>query len=422
MENICWKNTVGTLIGFIWLYMSASVAASVVGVLNGIMNPGGVREMIESFVTGSASRQPDMGDLIRDMFSVVMLIGYFLFARLLTRFIHLQSHQQDAEHLSSVRVAYILMFVACIPVLGGWIGFALMIVGYIKMLSGYYGLMHSVTFPPEAKAGVSTLYVCTFWLLAGCVVGCIPLVGDAIEGLITSVVLFVVTSAWKRIQNAAPDMTAEEEGIFRHREMPVHKWVLGDALVMVLFLDLIHVMSNMVCQEFLRHSSWFFLGYSVFWSLIYMSICVWLLRSRQVCSRLVAKIGLVVLLLRNLLAVFLSFVLTRPAIFSHFPLVDESCSLIAVCYIVGVFLFILYTDASLPLKIVVMAYAVVTQVIWGSSHILRLQETSADLSDARVLLACSYNACPYTTMGVMSVALAFVCYFVIRWRRQYMIN
>ena len=156
MENIYWKKTVGTLIGAIWLYTLADLAASITGAVNELLNPSGVMGMLKDLMeSGNGAPTLSIGDIIESMFSLLVIVGYYLFFRSLTRFARLQSNQQDGEHVSTVRTAYILLLVALIvdfvPMIGWLSSFVLMVIAYVKMLSGYRGLKKSITFPYEAR-------------------------------------------------------------------------------------------------------------------------------------------------------------------------------------------------------------------------------------------------------------------------------
>lgn len=187
---------------------------------------------------GSGAPSLSMGDIIESMFSILVLVGYYLFFRSLTRFSRLQSNKQDGEYVSTVRTAYILLVVALIvdfiPLIGWLASFVLMVIAYVKMLSGYRGLKKSYTFPSEARQGASTLYSCTIWTLVAYVLGCIPLVGSVIEGIITLVIFFTILSAWGRIKADAPNLIPEDEEDIKRDEMPDSVQILSDALLVIM--------------------------------------------------------------------------------------------------------------------------------------------------------------------------------------------
>lgn len=256
MENIYWKKTVGTLIGAIWLYTLAGIAASITGAVNAYLNPSGVMGIIKDLMEGgNGAPSQSMGDVIESMFSILMLVGYYLFFRSLARFARLQSNWQDSEKVSTIRTAYILLVIALIvdfvPTIGWLVSFVLMVIAYVKMLSAYRGLKKSATFPPEARQGASTLFACTIWTLVGYVLGCIPLFGSVIEGIITLIVFFTILSAWGRIKNSAPELTPEEEEAYKRDEVPDSVQILGDMLLVIFGVSLVgNALRFMGCMGF----------------------------------------------------------------------------------------------------------------------------------------------------------------------------
>lgn len=91
MANVYWKKSVSTLIGSIWLYTLAGIAASITGVVNAYLNPSGMMGRIMDLMNGESPMQISMGDIVEKIFTIFVLIGYYLFFRSLTRFMRLQS-------------------------------------------------------------------------------------------------------------------------------------------------------------------------------------------------------------------------------------------------------------------------------------------------------------------------------------------
>ena len=378
MENIYWKKTVGTLIGAIWLYTLADLAASITGVVNELLNPSGALGMLKDLMEGeSGAPTLSMGDIVESMFSILVIVGYYLFFRSLTRFARLQSNQQDGEHVSTVRTAYILLLVAIIvdfvPMIGWLASFVLMVIAYVKMLSGYRGLKKSYTFPSEARQGAATLYSCTIWTLVGYVLGYIPLFGGIIEGIITLVVFFTILSAWGRIKAGAPNMTPEEEEIYKRDEVPAYKRILGDTLIVVFGVSLLSGVLNFVgymgwshFEPYVLHHNGiittFYNGllgiiFDVFADLLMLALYLWMFCSKNLNLSSVSKSGLILLMMVELHALFNMMVDLQFITFGAEGLSNELRGyggvISHIFWMIGLCLFIISSQASKALKVVV---------------------------------------------------------------------
>ena len=95
-----------------------------------------------------------------------------------------------------------------IPVIGGIAWLVLMIIGYVKLLSGFKALKTSATWTDDARSGAGLIYSSTIWLLVGAVISIIPFVGGFLNALITLVIFFTILRGWKKIQAGAPAETA----------------------------------------------------------------------------------------------------------------------------------------------------------------------------------------------------------------------
>lgn len=428
MENIYWKKTVGTLIGAIWLYTLADIAASIAGAVNEILNPSGALGMIKDLMEGgSGAPSLSMGDIIESMFSILVLIGYYLFFRSLTRFARLQSNGQDSDNVSTVRTAYILLVVALlvdfVPLIGWLASFVLIVIAYVKMLSGYRGLKKSYTFPSEARQGAATLYSCTIWTLVAYVLGCIPLVGSVIEGIITLVIFFTILSAWGRIKNGAPEMTPEEEETFRREDIPDYKKVLGYALIAIFLVALISRVLLIAFHYGLIISLPSELDYMILYLLPYFAyggIYIWLITSRVKFS-VYSKLGLFMLLTEILGSIFLMMQE------SHYTKLDAilmggNISLVwdilsALC-VVGVLLFIWSTRASLYIKIIISLYPILNEYIWRV--VWRNEFVKANVlgcGDFEILNSVNIKF-DIILLIIIIIYLTLVYYFVSQWRKQ----
>lgn len=120
-----------------------------------------------------------------------------------------QANESDQKAAKDIYIAYILLIVAIvadfIPIIGGIAWLVLVIIGYIKLLSGFKALRDSATYTEDAKSGAAVLYTSTIWILVGAVVSIIPFVGGFINAIITLVVFFTILRGWKKIKDGAPD-------------------------------------------------------------------------------------------------------------------------------------------------------------------------------------------------------------------------
>lgn len=418
MENIYWKKTVGTLIGAIWLYTLADIAASITGAVNEILNPSGALGMIKDLMEGgSGAPSLSMGDIIESMFSILVLVGYYLFFRSLARFSRLQSNKQDGEYVSTVRTAYILLVVALIvdfiPFIGWLASFVIMIIAYIKMLSGYSGLKKSATFPAEARQGASTLYSCTIWTLVAYVLGCIPLVGSVIEGIITLVIFFTILSAWGRIKNGAPEMTPEEEEAFKRDEVPAYKQILGDWLIIYFFIVLISTLIDRIVPALPDFSLGLRVGLNLFWELTFIGLYIWLLYSSKAQLNLKAKAGLGVLILGRISVFIIPLIGNEMNSFGD--IVNDISS---VCFVVGMLIFIWYSVVSRNLKIIVTAYIIIKQFLIKILTQISLQSIPKDYPTGGPEPPQSMSALILLSVIIGIVFFILIFRFVSQWRKQ----
>lgn len=424
MENIYWKKTVGTLISSIWLYTLAGIAASAARVVNALMDPSGIMGMLKDMMEGgSGMPQISMGDIIEKMFSVLVLIGYYLFFRSLTRFARLQSDDRDSQNISTVRTAYILMIVALladfIPMIGWLISFVLIVICYIKMLSGYRGLKKSQTFPAGAREGAATLHSCVIWTLVGYVLGCIPMLGGVIEGIITIVVFFTVLSAWGRVKEAAPAMTPEEEETFVRDEPPAYKQVLGDWLIIYSFIALILTILDNVVQAIPDTPSGFWIGYNLFWTFVFAGIYIWMLCSSQARLNVGAKAGLGVLLLGRVIGVGLMLINSRIIEVENISsLQDILGTLSTACFTIGMLLFVWCSLASRSLKMIVTAYVILLLVLHQLQRMAIQLMMSMEEGPGAPSAALSMSSVLILSLLLKAAFFILIYYFVSRWRKQ----
>lgn len=412
MQNVYWKKSAGMLIGAMWLYTLAGIAASIAGVVNFFVNPSVLQNLLESLMEGELPGKPGVGDMVEDVFNVLVLVGYYLFFRSLTRFALLQQSAADRDRVGRVRTAYILMVIAMavgfIPLIGGLAAFVLMIVAYAKMISGYSGLKKSSTFPWEARRGASTLFACSIWLLVGYVVGGIPVIGGIIEGLIALVVFFVMLSAWGTIKAAAPEMTPEEEAAYLATEVPPHKQRLGDGMVayfLILFIDCLFT--------FIYDISSLGFFYECVVQLIILGIFIWLLASLRSRLHVVSLIGLILILVNVLERIVVySFIAYDP---SSIPTLQGNAIInisMMVAYLAGMMLFVWGSYCSLGIKVTITAYVVLSGIMSWALPIV----TSEFLSELEPEKINMVYRLTITVIAAVFLVLTFI--FVSLWKKE----
>lgn len=412
MQNVYWKRTTGTLIGAMWLYTLAGIAASIASAVNFFVNPSMLQDIMQSLMDGELPGKPGVGDMVEDVFNVLVLVGYYLFFRSLTRFSLLQKHAPDRDRVGRIRTAYILMVIALlagfIPLIGWLAAFVLMIVAYAKMIFGYAGLKKSPTFPEGARRGASTLFACSIWLLVGYVLGGIPVIGDIIEGLIAFVVFFVMLSAWGTIKAAAPDMTAEEEAAFRATEVPVHKQRLGDGLVAFFLTVFIARLFTFIYDI---SSLGFF--YECVVQLIILGIFIWLLASLRSRLHVVSLIGLILILVNVLESIVVySFIAYDP---SSIPTLLGNAIInisMTVAYLAGMMLFVWGSYCSLGIKVTITAYVVLSEIVSRALPIV----TSEFLSELEPEKINMVYRLTITAIAAVFLVLTFI--FVSLWKKE----
>lgn len=383
MKNRFWTKSVGSLIGAIWLYTLADIAGSVTGFVNGLLSPGGIMGVIASLTGEGGGSAFGLGDMLESLFPLLVLLGYWLFYSALTDFMRLQRSDADREAVAKVRKSYILMVIA---ILVGYLwlpgkiaALVLVIVAYVKLLSGYRGLKRSATFPEEARRGAGLLFASTVWLLVGYVIGIIPIVGDAIESLIGFVVFFSVLAGWGRIRRGAPELSEAEVaeleaqeakvvrksiipvwwfpvyvGIFllscivqfslRMEWIPEHFWGYDHPYFGTVTLALVSEIAGIVCR------------------LLIIGVCCFLLGSKKVALSSLSRIGLILMVAMIVLLLFVTYLHYLVPVSFDLPFSDyyslRSYVWIALdaLFIAGSLLLVWSTSSRRTVKISVTVY------------------------------------------------------------------
>ncbi len=206
MTNSTWYKTVDKLVGGILLYTLADIASSICDLVDSASNVG---DMMNMFSGRGSMGGPSGAEITGWICSVLVIVGYILFFRAIVKFSTVQTNKTDEENAVRIKQSYIFLILATlmdfIPVAGDFIALIFLIISYVKQLKGYKGLSQSKVWTSEARKGASTLHTVVVWTLIAAILGLIPLVGDAIEGIIRFILFFVVLSAWRRIQRNEPN-------------------------------------------------------------------------------------------------------------------------------------------------------------------------------------------------------------------------
>lgn len=198
-----WSQYTGMIIKAIWIYTIAGIFGAIFGAIDRILNPVSILAALSGEdMPGSAFGTLDT------ICQILVIAGYVLFFLNIKKFVDIQTTDADRKAAKDIYIAYILLIVAIvadfIPVIGGIAWLVLVIIGYIKLLSGFKALKASETWSEEARSGAGLIFSSTIWLLAGAVISIIPFVGGFLNALITLIIFFTILRGWKKIQAGAP--------------------------------------------------------------------------------------------------------------------------------------------------------------------------------------------------------------------------
>ena len=206
-----WEESVDMIIKSIWIYTIAGILGAIFGAIDGILNP----VSFMAALTGEEGPTGAFGTL--DIIcQIAVIVGYVLFFLNIKKFVDAQPTDADRAAAKNVYTSYLFLIIATvvafIPIVGGIAWLVLIILSYVKLLSGYKGLRESATLKTEAKNGAGILYTATIWILVGMVINIIPLVGGFLNAIISLIMFFYVLRGWKQIgQNAPEDTGAASE-------------------------------------------------------------------------------------------------------------------------------------------------------------------------------------------------------------------
>ena len=256
MENKPWKQTVGTLITAVWIYTLAGIFGSIISAIDTIHSGFDIIGALTGDGGGSGSFM-SFWEFWDYMCTVLVVIGYILFYRSLNRFEKLQLNSSDTRGAHKVKISYILLILAAaaglIPFAGWIIKLILIIISYVKLLSGYRSLKRSEVLPQQARDGFARLYSCSVWLLVFGIIGCIPAIGPIIEGVASIVIFFLVLSGWKTVRLGAPALTVEKAQSIGWQEVPANVYNLSRFTFETLLADPDNIKDNF--ESYLNHFS-----------------------------------------------------------------------------------------------------------------------------------------------------------------------
>lgn len=201
-----WEQSVDMIIKSIWIYTIAGILGAIFGAIDGILNPVG-------FLSAMAGEEGPTGafGVLDTICQIAVIAGYVLFFLNIKKFVDVQPTDADRAAAKNIYIAYMLLIIGVvvrfIPVIGGIAWLVLVIIGYVKLLSGFKALRDSANMTPCAKNGADILYKSTIWILVGAVLSIIPFVGGFLDAVITLVVFFTILRGWKQIGQGAPEDT-----------------------------------------------------------------------------------------------------------------------------------------------------------------------------------------------------------------------
>ena len=131
-----WEQSVDMIIKSIWIYTIAGILGA----------------------TGEEGPTGAFGTL--DIIcQIAVIVGYVLFFLNIKKFVDAQPTEADRAAAKNVYTSYLFLIIATvvafIPIVGGIAWLVLIILSYVKLLSGYKGLRESATLKTEAKNGAN---------------------------------------------------------------------------------------------------------------------------------------------------------------------------------------------------------------------------------------------------------------------------
>ena len=206
-----WEQSVDMIIKSIWIYTIAGILGAIFGAIDGILAGilGAIFGAIDgilnpvSFMAAMSGEEGPTGafGVLDTICQIAVIAGYVLFFLNIKKFVDVQPTDADRAAAKNIYIAYMLLIIGVvvrfIPVIGGIAWLVLVIIGYVKLLSGFKALRDSANMTPKS----------TIWILVGAVLSIIPFVGGFLDAVITLVVFFTILRGWKQIGQGAPEDT-----------------------------------------------------------------------------------------------------------------------------------------------------------------------------------------------------------------------
>ena len=145
-----WEQSVDMIIKSIWIYTIAGILGAIFGAIDGILNPVG-------FLSAMAGEEGPTGafGVLDTICQIAVIAGYVLFFLNIKKFVDVQPTDADRAAAKNIYIAYMLLIIGVvvrfIPVIGGIAWLVLVIIGYVKLLSGFKALRDSANMTPVCQ-------------------------------------------------------------------------------------------------------------------------------------------------------------------------------------------------------------------------------------------------------------------------------
>ena len=187
-------------------------------------------DLLDAFISffanffGGAKDAEELLTMIRVVVAaapIVYLLGLYRFRNLLS--------ERDASSVSKLIVAAYFLFAGVVieflPFGPDLLASICRLVAQILMLVGFGRLRRSESFPAKARRGAVMAFVATWLVVAGWLVGWIPMLGDILDFVLRLLALIFVLIGWGRIKGALDggDGTMSAEGSSEGRATAVSR-------------------------------------------------------------------------------------------------------------------------------------------------------------------------------------------------------
>lgn len=201
-----WKQTTAAIYKAVLFFTIGGIASSI---FNFFASIGDTASAISS-LTGNGGGGLNIWNILSIVATLAILYGYYLFLTSLKSFKGLVN-TADAPKIQSISTSTILMIVGAvlsvIPLLG-WVGGIVNLIAWILLLLAYNFLKSSQTFPAIARNGMSKLFLAMILDIVGWILDFIPIVGDALEAILSIIAFFLILKGWKCVAESEDPETA----------------------------------------------------------------------------------------------------------------------------------------------------------------------------------------------------------------------